>query len=48
MAKVSDVAKKKYSEKIKVYKKKIEDQLLKEKQIMQILRNDETGAQNAA
>ena len=44
MAKVSDVAKKKYSEKIKVYKKKIEDQLLKEKQIMQILRNDETGA----
>ncbi len=44
MAKVSEVARKKYSEKIKVYKKKIEVQLLKEKQILQIIKNDDTGA----
>lgn len=44
MAKVSDVAKKKYSEKIKVYKKMVEDLLLKERQIIQILKNDDTGA----
>lgn len=44
MAKVSEEAKRKYSEKIKVYKKKIEDQLQQEKQILQILKNDEKGA----
>lgn len=44
MAKVSEEAKKKYSEKIKVYKKLVEDQLLKEKQILLMLKNDDTGA----
>lgn len=44
MAKVSEEAKRKYSEKIKAYKKKVEDQLQKEQQIQQILKNDETGA----
>ena len=44
MAKVSEEAKRKYSEKIKVYKKLIEDHLQKEKQILQILKNDDTGS----
>ena len=44
MAKVSEVAKKKYSEKIKVYKKLVDDQLQKEQQILQILKNDDTGS----
>ena len=44
MAKVSEEAKKKYSEKIKVYKKLVEDQLQKEKQILLMLKNDDTGA----
>lgn len=44
MAKVSEEAKKKYSEKIKEYKKMVEEQLLREQQILQILKNDETGA----
>ena len=44
MAKVSDEAKRKYSDKIKVYKKMVEDQIQKEKQILQILKNDETGS----
>lgn len=44
MAKVSEAAKKKYSEKIKVYKKLVDDQLQKEKQILQILKNDDTGS----
>jgi len=44
MARVSEVAKKKYSEKIKVYKKLVDDQLQKEQQILQILKNDDTGA----
>ena len=44
MAKVSDEAKRKYSEKIKVYKKNVDDQLQKEKQILQMLKNDDTGS----
>lgn len=44
MAKVSEEAKKKYSEKIKVYKKKVEDKLQKEQQILQILKNDENAS----
>ncbi|MBN2655416.1 MAG: hypothetical protein JXR86_00030 [Spirochaetales bacterium] len=44
MAKVSEEAKRKYSEKIKVYKKKIDDQLLSEQQILQILKSDDKGA----
>jgi len=44
MAKVSEEAKKKYSEKIKAYKKMVDDQLQKEKQILQILKNDDTGS----
>ncbi|MBI9097025.1 MAG: hypothetical protein JEY91_01040 [Spirochaetaceae bacterium] len=44
MAKVSEEAKRKYSEKIKAYKKMVDDQLQKERQILQILKNDDTGA----
>ncbi len=44
MARVSEVAKKKYSEKIKVYMKLVDDQLQKEQQILQILKNDDTGS----
>ncbi|MDA3808763.1 MAG: hypothetical protein PF518_00395 [Spirochaetaceae bacterium] len=44
MAKVSELAKKKYSEKIKVYKKLVDDQLQKEQHILQILKNDDSGA----
>lgn len=44
MAKVSEEAKKKYSEKIKEYKKLVEDQLQKEKQILLMLKNDDSGA----
>lgn len=44
MAKVSEEAKKKYSEKIKAYKKMVDDQIQKERQILQILKNDDTGA----
>lgn len=44
MAKVSEEAKKKYSEKIKVYKKKIDDQLQREQQILQMLKNDDKGS----
>lgn len=44
MAKVSEEAKRKYSEKIKAYKKMVEDQLQKEQQIKQIIKNDDSGA----
>jgi hypothetical protein len=44
MAKVSEAAKKKYSEKIKAYKKLVEDQLQKESQILLMIKNDDTGA----
>ena len=44
MAKVSEEAKRKYSEKIKAYKKMVEDQLQKEQQIIHILKNDDSGA----
>ncbi|MBB6481986.1 hypothetical protein [Spirochaeta isovalerica] len=44
MARVSEEAKRKYSEKIKVYKKKIDDQLQSEQQILQMLKSDDKGA----